>query len=400
MKLIVLATLLLSMAAHAVLIKNYDYPIEDSFVATLTAGNIKPEWSLELEILEIRMRAGLKMRYSLFEGDAGNDLIFLHSGLASSHAAEKAIWLAQHINKRGYHVVVLTSPLFPDNMMAFSGRHYGGLLDKDGLRLYKKQIRIIEVLKQRGLQFESVSQMGYSMGGTHAVFVAMADQQYKKIQFKRTVSINPALDLGYGIHALDDMQNTSLGFFDRASTLVQALKGVQNYTSDEPLYSNSYFAAMQDGNQFTREQARFVLGYHYKDIAPGLHKAARQVKERYYPLRDCVAGRAIKSIFDYVKFAVLPYAKNRKHDCELSRVEDDANELMSDYRLQNHGKYLSEDSSLYIFANQDDFLMQDGDVEFLEQVMPERVYIFPRGGHFGNVWHKTNMRLLFDVLSE
>ena len=50
--------------------------------------------------------------------------------------------------------------------------------------------------------------------------------------------------------------------------------------------------------------------------------------------------------------------------------------------------------------NEDDFLLAEGDLDYLRRVFGERARIYPKGGHSGNMDYKDNVAYLTDFFTD
>lgn len=62
--------------------------------------------------------------------------------------------------------------------------------------------------------------------------------------------------------------------------------------------------------------------------------------------------------------------------------------------------FLEEEQNIIVHHNADDVILNDGDIDFIKETFQDRAFIFPRGGHMGNVWWEDNVKLfLHNLLS-
>ncbi|HAG52244.1 MAG TPA: alpha/beta hydrolase, partial [Alphaproteobacteria bacterium] len=56
--------------------------------------------------------------------------------------------------------------------------------------------------------------------------------------------------------------------------------------------------------------------------------------------------------------------------------------------------YLKKSEKIYLMHNQNDFILKEGDINYFKQVFGDRAYIYPYGGHCGNMDHKDNVAVV------
>jgi hypothetical protein len=68
--------------------------------------------------------------------------------------------------------------------------------------------------------------------------------------------------------------------------------------------------------------------------------------------------------------------------------------------LRAIGDYLREASKIGLMHNEDDFLLSEGDLDYLRGLFGERAQIYPRGGHNGNMDSKDNVAYVIDFFTD
>jgi hypothetical protein len=62
------------------------------------------------------------------------------------------------------------------------------------------------------------------------------------------------------------------------------------------------------------------------------------------------------------------------------------------------GQWLKSNDDLFIMHNKDDFIISNDDIDYLKETFSNRLTLYPRGGHMGNIWHKDNVRRVNSIL--
>jgi len=62
--------------------------------------------------------------------------------------------------------------------------------------------------------------------------------------------------------------------------------------------------------------------------------------------------------------------------------------LIEQLSLRHIEPYLSRAKKIGLMHNEDDIILETGEIEYLEELFGSRAKIFPTGGHCGNMGHK------------
>lgn len=54
--------------------------------------------------------------------------------------------------------------------------------------------------------------------------------------------------------------------------------------------------------------------------------------------------------------------------------------------------YLEKENKIAVVTNEDDFILSTDDKNFLKQTFKQNAFIYPYGGHCGNMFYKTNIQ--------
>ena len=101
------------------------------------------------------------------------------------------------------------------------------------------------------------------------------------------------------------------------------------------------------------------------------------------------------SFTEYIETFLLEYLVAKK-DMEHLSLES-LNRTSSLYPLS---EFLKKSKHISMIHNADDFLLRGGDdVDYLEQLLGNRLHMFPRGGHLGNYWHQDSLEIYTNNIS-
>ena len=152
---------------------------------------------------------GYGLPYALLPQPGPAPLAFSIAGTGAGYDAAKAQVLASILYHAGFHVVALPNPTHPSFIVAGSTTGVPGRLADDARDLYRAMRAIRGQIADR-VAITGHYLAGYSMGATHAAFVAKLDREEGALGFERVLMVNPAVSLLTSIKRLDALIDTHL----------------------------------------------------------------------------------------------------------------------------------------------------------------------------------------------
>jgi hypothetical protein len=414
--------LLVSFAAFAsatATVENYGYPIKDRFVATVvgTPEGYEPELPKTIPLKKRWLNVfperhlpdliwyGQEMIYSEALQDRPAPLIFLIAGTGAAYNGGKNTNMARAFYKAGFHVVSLSSPTFPNFVTSASKTGVVGHAQKDAEDLY----RVMEMIWKRldgKIEVTSFNLTGYSLGGFNSAYVARLDEERKSFNFRKVLLINPPVSLYNSISLLDRMtQNIPGGednfnqFFDK---LVQGFSKVYKEQDDiggDFLYKAYQAMDLQDeelaaliGVSFRMSSASLVFT---SDVMTdfGYVKPRGLQLDRYADLTVYNQVMRRLGFTDYYHDFFYPFYKADYPD--MSR-----DEFISAISLTGIADYLRSSEKITVMHNENDIILEPGEIDFFNEVFGERATIYPYGGHCGNINYKDNVAHMLATFTE
>jgi hypothetical protein len=125
----------------------------------------------------------------------------------------------------------------------------------------------------------------------------------------------------------------------------------------------------------------------------GFVKPKGLVLDRYADLTEYreVVGRL--GFTDYYHDFFYPYYKADYPD--MSR-----DEFISAISLREIADYLRNSPKITVMHNQNDIILEPGEIEFFNEVFGERATIYPFGGHCGNINYRENVAHMVATFTE
>jgi hypothetical protein len=401
----------------------YDYPFDDRFVSTVvgTPAAYKadlpkkfPFKSRKIEIFPDRevpdlLFAQEQLHYSVaLQKKGAAPLVFLIAGTGASHNGSKNREMARAFHTAGFHVISISSPTHPNFMVAASSNGVPGHAQHDAEDIYK----VMETLYNKYSKKIDVTDFfvtGYSLGGFNTAFVAMLDEQRQVFNFKKALLINPPVSLYNSISLLDRMAENIPGgednfvlFFNKLMVGVSALYKRQDDSmdfSDDILYKayealglkNEELAALvgvsfrlSSGSLVFTSDVMTDFGY----VKPSDVKLTRYSDTSKYRNVNMRLG-----FTDYYHDFFYPYYA--KENPAMSR-----DDFIDSVTLSSIREYLQSSDKIEVMHNQDDIILETGEIDFFREVFGNRAKIYPVGGHCGNMSHRDNVAHMVAVFKD
>jgi len=364
---------------------------------------------------------GRNLPYSFRLQEDPAPLVFVVPGLGAHRQSDGALALAEMAWRNGYSVAVVSSSMNFEFMERAASVPVPGHAPTDAADVHAALDGIYRDLAERHPdRVTARALMGYSLGAFHALFIAAGatDPSGQWIDFDAFVTLDAPVRLMHGLKQLD-------GFYDvplllppeqRDAAILAVLHKAMELASQDPAarpeaaYSRSDMADLGDIDiqpqrelPFTNLQAEFLIGLAFRLTLLDIVYTSQQREDlgvlasRHGPFRRHAVYREIMeySFAEYAFAFVLPYY------CERRMLLCDEDELIAGNDLHAIAAGLRDNSRIRHFANVNDFLTTDEDVEWLAQLLgPKRVCFFPEGGHLGNLHQAAVQRQVMHALVE
>lgn len=335
-----------------------------------------------------------KMKYSLIKQEASAPLIFIIAGTGASYDSVKMLSLQKSFFQQGYHVISLSSPTFANFIVNSPNTQYmPGDLAHDAEYLYQVMNLVwTQVQTQDAVEALSFSLTGYSLGGAHSAFIALLDEEKQAFNFEKVLLINPPVSLYNSVSILDN-------YFDLGENRPAAVAMFDDiFSRFSIVYSAQRSSKFDQGSIFslfknvalTEAELKLLIGASFRisssdmifAIDVSFNTGAITYKNHSISKLESLTHslqRASDITFgDYFDRAMLPRAQ--REDASITKAD-----LIERYSLHAIEDYLTVSDKIYLVTNQDDIILQAGEVEYLQSIFTDRAKIFPRGGHCGNL---------------
>lgn len=332
-------------------------------------------------------------------------LIFVIAGTGGGHDGEKNRVMAKAFYQAGFHVVSLSSPTYPNFVVAASSTGVVGHSEKDAADLYRVMEMVWSGL-QNQIEVTAFHLTGYSLGGFNSAFVSKLDETRGVFNFEQVLMINPPVSLYNSVSILDRMTENIPGGVDNFNQFAgQLMNGLtQIYTQTDDVFANDILYRGYQALGLKDEQLAALIGTSFRLSSASLVFAADIMADfGYIKPRGLVLDRnsdltrydgiATRLNFtDYYHEFFYPYYRD-----EFPQFSRD--EFISALSLQSITPYLRDTAKISLMHNVDDVILSRGDIDYLREVFGNRARIYPYGGHCGNLSHRDNVAHMLGVFN-
>jgi pimeloyl-ACP methyl ester carboxylesterase len=325
-------------------------------------------------------------------------LVFLIAGSGSNDRASKLVTMMKALYTAGFHVIALPSPTHANFIVSASRSSVPGDSVDDAADLY----RVMEAAwnkVQGDIEVSSFNLCGYSLGATNAAFVAKLDAEQKLFNFRKVLMIDPTVSLYNSIIRVEDLLKGIPGgpkkqgiFFNSMLSKFSEFYRYGNFVAvnDDFLYS------MYQEKLFSHEETGGLIGLTFRINLAGMIFASDVMTNSGYvvpknrvlsatdPLYDYFMVSSHLSFFDYFNEYFYPYFKSKRPGLTKQA-------LIEAQTLHSIEGYLKSSDQFGVMANENDFILSAAELDYLRKLFGDRLKLYPRGGHLGNLEYKENL---------
>ncbi|MHB9304593.1 serine/threonine protein kinase [Fusobacterium polymorphum] len=409
--------LILSLTAFS-----YNFPIDDPYSATIIgSASMMTEGvseNIPLKVYEIQIKDkkdipdvfwyASKFKFSFSkQKNKKAPLIFVLAGTGSDYSTTRVKFMQRIFHDAGYHTIAISSQMSQQFMISASSNSVPGLLLEDNKDIYKAMKLAYNKIKDQ-VDVTDFYIMGYSLGGSNAAVLSYIDEKEKAFNFKRVFMVNPPVNLydsavkldkylddytGGKSAGIEKLLNTTLAKVKSgltseyanigADTIYNIVKGDILSDAEKKAYIGLAFRLASTDLNFISD---FITKSHIYTKNPEKVNKFTNMKEYFKAVN-------FATFEDYVNKIGFPYYK--KYDKDLT-IED----LKREASLKVIEDYLRTSSKIAAVTNADELILNDKDFVFLKDVFKDRLVIYPKGGHCGNMFYKENVDVMLKFINE
>ena len=399
----------------------YEYPFVDPLEATVLGTPAIYKADLperipieEKQVLALRGRAvpdifwyTATLHYALSRQPGEAPLVFIVPGTGANFNASKSLILQRALYQAGLHVVSLPSPIHPNFLVPASRSRRPGLLAEDAEDIYQVMQLIVRQLRDE-LQISRYDLVGYSLGGTHAAFVARLDEQRRSLDFARVLLINPPVNLARSAAILDALfarHFESIADFSELFNRLMVQFSEFYDPTQQVLFSDEMVYELYRRRPLPDSTLEALIGAAFRLVSINLLFTSDVMADLGVLVAESHEIALTESLTPYFKAASLLdfefYAREILYPYYLETSPDVSfEELAERNSLRAISDYLREADKIGLIHNEDDFLLSEDELDYLRRLFGERAQIYPKGGHAGNMDYRDNVAYVIDFFTD
>jgi hypothetical protein len=399
--------------------KGYGYPIPTPYAATIlgTPPQLKPELPKEVNSKELVLELipdlkksdifyydnGLRCTFAYQDHKA--PLIFLIAGTGSNHKSAKLQTLMKSFYQSGFHVITIASPTHSNFIINASHSHIPGDLTEDAADLYWVMESALQKVKG-DIEISDFYVGGYSLGGTQAAFVAKLDEERKSFNFKKVLMINPAVNLYDSVSRIEGTLEKIPGGPKKVNTFFNSMMKLFLTIYEEGDYvefNGEFLYGVYQSGMLTPDEGGGLIGIAFRVASGGMIFTSDVMTNSGYvvpknkvlsstdSLRDYMRVSNHLSFLDYFNEYFYPYFQKKRPGLTKEA-------LIQSLGLKSIEGYLKGNAKFHVMTNENDFILNNADRDYLKQLFGERTIIYPVGGHLGNLEYVENIKQMQDII--
>ena len=409
--------LILSLTAFS-----YNFPIDDPYSATIigSATMMTPGVSenIPLKVYEIQIKDkkdipdvfwyASKFKFSFSkQKNKKAPLIFVLAGTGSDYSAIRVKFMQRIFHDAGYHTIAISSQMSQQFMISASTNAIPGMLIRDNEDIYKAMKLAYNKIKDQ-VDVTDFYIMGYSLGGTNAAVLSYIDEKEKAFNFKRVFMVNPPVELYDSAVKLDKYLDDytggkSIGIERLLNTTLARVKG--GLTSEYANIGADTIYEIVKGDILSDTEKKAYIGLAFRltstdlnfisDFITKSHIYTKNPEKvnKFTNMKEYFKAVNFATFEDYVNKIGFPYYKKYNKDFTIEDLKREAS-------LRVIEDYLRTSPKIAAVTNADELILNEKDFAFLKDVFKDRLVIYPKGGHCGNMFYKENVDVMLKFINE
>ena len=409
--------LILSLTAFS-----YNFPIDDPYSATIIgSATMMTEGvseNIPLKVYEIQIKDkkdipdvfwyASKFKFSFSkQKNKKAPLIFVLAGTGSDYSTTRVKFMQRIFHDAGYHTIAISSQMSQQFMISASSNSVPGLLLEDNKDIYKAMKLAYNKIKDQ-VDVTDFYIMGYSLGGSNAAVLSYIDEKEKAFNFKRVFMVNPPVNLYDSAVKLDKYLDDytggkSAGIERLLNTTLARVKG--GLTSEYANIGADTIYEIVKGDILSEAEKKAYIGLAFRLTSTDLNfisdfitkshiytKNPEKV-DKFTNMKEYFKAVNFATFEDYVNKIGFPYYKKYNKDFTIEDLKREAS-------LRVIEDYLRTSPKIAAVTNADELILNEKDIDYLKDVFKDRLIIYPKGGHCGNMFYKENVDVMVKFINE
>ena len=401
---------------------SYNFPIDDPYSATIIgSASMMTEGvseNIPLKVYEIQIKDkkdipdvfwyASKFKFSFSkQKNKKAPLIFVLAGTGSDYNTTRVKFMQRIFHDAGYHTIAISSQMSQQFMISASSNSVPGLLLEDNKDIYKAMKLAYNKIKDQ-VEVTDFYIMGYSLGGANAAVLSYIDEKEKAFNFKRVFMVNPPVELYDSAVKLDKYLDDytggkSAGIERLLNTTLARVKG--GLTSEYANIGADTIYEIVKGDILSDTEKKAYIGLAFRLTSTDLNfisdfitkshiytKNPEKV-DKFTNMKEYFKAVNFATFEDYVNKIGFPYYKKYNKDFTIEDLKREAS-------LRVIEDYLRTSPKIAAVTNADELILNEKDINYLKDVFKDRLVIYPKGGHCGNMFYKENVDVMLKFINE
>ena len=409
--------LILSLTAFS-----YNFPIDNPYSATIIGSasmmteGVSENIPLKVYGIQIKDKKDIpdvfwyasKFKFSFSkQKNKKAPLIFVLAGTGSDYSTTRVKFMQRIFHDAGYHTIAISSQMSQQFMISASSNSVPGLLLEDNEDIYKAMKLAYNKIKDQ-VEVTDFYIMGYSLGGSNAAVLSYIDEKEKAFNFKRVFMVNPPVNLYDSAVKLDKYLDDytggkSAGIEKLLNTTLAKIKG--GLTSEYANIGADTIYNIVKGDILSDSEKKAYIGLAFRltstdlnfisDFITKSHIYTKNLEkvDKYTNMKEYFKAVNFATFEDYVNKIGFLYYKKYNKDLTTEDLKEKAS-------LRVIEDYLRTSPKIAAVTNADELILNEKDFAFLKDVFKDRLIIYPKGGHCGNMFYKENVDIMLKFINE
>ncbi len=336
--------------------------------------------------------------YQLYRQDISAPLIFVQGGVGANIFSGTSSFVAELLWRTGFHVIVLPSPLNWNFTYNASQSAAPGVTKNDAEDICRVMRMSLEASKKLyEIKVTKTGAVGISLGALELAYISELENERHQLGIESYLLINPPIKLRYAADQIDQLKAKGKNWSEeKKQRLIGYAYNKILEIWKENSNSKTYLKNISQRFKLDNDEIKYLIGYAMESTIgdviyidelvnkQGILKAPLEVG--HLSAREEEAAQFTLGV--YLDRILLPMWHNKGQDVSII-AEFDANA-----DLIPALKKLAKNNNIFVFHNEDDFLVTSSQLAVLQDMLGPRLHLFPYGGHMGNVWFKDNRDLI------
>jgi len=406
----------LVLATSPIWAQEYNYPYKNPDVASLSVALMKSKGKGILGDVNLMNVANIaernktflfegrgQLRFGFYAQKQAAPLIFLIADIGGSPVSGYMMYEADLLYQNGFNVVTLASPFFWNFIVSSSRTGIPGMTNEDAADMYQAmQLALNKVKIEHRHPITKLGLIGFGFGALEAAHISAVDQREKKINIDRYLLINPVVNV---IHAVTEIETRASIALELGRSQVEYLKAKAfNFVVDHldlkfKVDAPAYFINLEQRFAVTEKDYKFLSGVILRMnigdtiFASQLINNLKVLKSRLDRFHWNDRHKEIEAygLVGYLQKIFVPF-----HSIKYPYLLNLIKHANFNYVRQE----VRKNKNIFLMHNADDFIIDADQLAYLDKIFgAERSFIYPLGGHLGNLWYPQNQNDVIKVMT-